>query len=51
MIQRLKVPRGLYLPSLHSETLSPVVVAVETSGSIDDATLAAFSDEGHRHHG
>jgi predicted metal-dependent peptidase len=51
MIQRLKVPRGLYLPSLHSETLSPVVVAVDTSGSIDDATLAAFSDEGHRHHG
>jgi hypothetical protein len=45
MIQRLKVPRGLYLASLHSETLGPVAVAVDTSGSIDDATLAALSAE------
>ncbi|MGD0109761.1 MAG: VWA-like domain-containing protein [Rhodopila sp.] len=37
--------RGLYLPSLRSETIGPVVVAVDTSGSIDDATLAAFAAE------
>jgi predicted metal-dependent peptidase len=42
---RRYITRGLYLPSLRSETLGPVVVAVDTSGSIDDATLAAFSAE------
>jgi predicted metal-dependent peptidase len=42
---RRHIARGLYLPSLRSETLGPVVVAVDTSGSIDDATLAAFSAE------
>jgi predicted metal-dependent peptidase len=42
---RRYIARGLYLPSLRSETLGPVVVAVDTSGSIDDATLAAFSAE------
>jgi predicted metal-dependent peptidase len=34
-----------YLPSLRSDTLGPVVVAVDTSGSIDDVTLAAFAAE------
>ena len=42
---RRYIARGLYLPSLRSENLGPVVVAVDTSGSIDDATLAAFSAE------
>jgi predicted metal-dependent peptidase len=42
---RRYIARGLYLPSLRSETLGPVVVAVDTSGSINDATLAAFSAE------
>jgi predicted metal-dependent peptidase len=42
---RRHIARGLYLPSLRSDTLGPVVVAVDTSGSIDDATLAAFSAE------
>jgi predicted metal-dependent peptidase len=42
---RRHIARGLYLPSLRSETLGPIVVAVDTSGSIDDATLAAFSAE------
>ena len=42
---RRYLARGLYLPSLRSETLGPVVVAVDTSGSIDDETLAAFSAE------
>lgn len=36
---------GLYLPSLRSESMPPVVVAVDTSGSIDGATLAAFAAE------
>jgi predicted metal-dependent peptidase len=42
---RRYIARGIYLPSLRSETLGPVVVAVDTSGSIDDATLAAFAAE------
>jgi predicted metal-dependent peptidase len=42
---RRYIARGLYLPSLRSEALGPVVVGVDTSGSIDDATLAAFSAE------
>jgi predicted metal-dependent peptidase len=42
---RRHIARGLYLPSLRSEALGPVVVAVDTSGSIDDATLAAFAAE------
>jgi predicted metal-dependent peptidase len=42
---RRHIARGLYLPSLRSDTLGPVVVAVDTSGSIDDATLAGFSAE------
>ena len=42
---RRYIGRGLYLPSLRGETLGPVVVAVDTSGSIDDATLAVFAAE------
>jgi predicted metal-dependent peptidase len=42
---RRYIARGLYLPSLRSETLGPVVVGVDTSGSIDDPTLAAFAAE------
>lgn len=42
---RRHIARGLYLPSLRSESLGPVVVAVDTSGSIDDATLATFAAE------
>jgi predicted metal-dependent peptidase len=42
---RRHIARGLYLPSLRSESLGPVVVAVDTSGSIDNATLAAFAAE------
>jgi predicted metal-dependent peptidase len=42
---RRYIARGVYLPSLRSETLGPVVIAVDTSGSIDDATLAAFAAE------
>lgn len=33
---------GLYLPSLHSEALGPVVVAVDTSGSVGGPELDAF---------
>jgi predicted metal-dependent peptidase len=42
---RRYLAQGLYLPSLRSETLGPVVVAIDTSGSINDATLAAFGAE------
>jgi len=37
--------RGLYLPSLRSEAMGPIAVAVDTSGSIDQVTLDAFAAE------
>lgn len=37
--------RGLYLPSLRSEAMGPIAVAVDTSGSIDQATLDQFFAE------
>jgi predicted metal-dependent peptidase len=36
---------GLYLPSLRSEELSEIVVAVDTSGSIDGSMLDQFAGE------
>lgn len=36
---------GLYLPGLQSETMPPLVVCVDTSGSIDANTLSAFGAE------
>jgi predicted metal-dependent peptidase len=39
------LPAGLYLPSMRSESLPPIVCAVDTSGSIDDNLLAQFSSE------
>lgn len=37
--------QGFYLPTLHSETMGEIVVAIDTSGSIDQATLNAFGSE------
>jgi predicted metal-dependent peptidase len=37
--------RGLYLPALRSEEMGPVVVAVDTSGSISEAEFQKFMDE------
>ena len=42
---RRYVAMGLYLPSLRSEELGPVVIAVDTSGSISGDVVAAFSAE------
>ena len=39
------IDEGIYLPSLHSETISPMVFAVDTSGSMSDAELAAVWSE------
>jgi predicted metal-dependent peptidase len=39
------VAQGLYLPGLHSEELGDVVLAVDTSGSIDEKTLGMFASE------
>jgi predicted metal-dependent peptidase len=39
------LPHGLYLPSLHSEELGTVVVAVDTSGSVGERELAIFAAE------
>ena len=37
--------QGYYLPSLHSERVGPVAVAIDTSGSIDSVTLNQFAAE------
>src|SRR4029077_10579969 len=37
--------QGLYLPGLHSEELGDVVLAVDTSGSIDEKMLGVFARE------
>lgn len=42
---RRHIARGLYLPSLHSETMGSIVVGVDTSGSIDAETLSQFAAE------
>jgi len=39
------IAQGLYLPGLHSEELGDVVLAVDTSGSIDAKTLGLFASE------
>lgn len=36
---------GLYMPSLRSESMPPMVVAVDTSGSIDDLVVSQFARE------
>lgn len=36
---------GFYLPSLYSEELPPLVVAVDTSGSVSDTELVQFASE------
>lgn len=37
--------RGLYLPALHTTELGPLVVAVDTSGSVDGAALDQMAAE------
>lgn len=39
------LPSGLYMPSMQSESMPPLVVAVDTSGSIGDRELSAFGAE------
>lgn len=39
------IAQGLYLPSLRSESLGEVVVAIDTSGSIGEAELKTFGGE------
>ena len=36
---------GLYLPALRAESMPPMVIAVDTSGSIDDLTISQFASE------
>lgn len=45
MPNRRYLASGLYLPDLRSETMPPLVVAVDTSGSIGQAELDAFAAE------
>ncbi len=42
---RRHVHAGLYLPSIHREGLGPIVIGVDTSGSIGRAELQQFADE------
>lgn len=37
--------RGFYLPSLRSEEVGPIAVAIDTSGSIDGVVLSQFAAE------
>ena len=43
--QRRMLPFGYYLPSLHSESMGTFVSGIDTSGSIDNYTLALFGAE------
>ena len=42
---------GYYLPTLYSESMGEMVVCIDTSGSIDQATLNAFGGEIRAIHG
>lgn len=42
---RRYIPSGLYLPALHSISCGRIVVAVDTSGSIDNVLLDQFASE------
>ena len=42
---RRYIPSGLFLPSLRSEELGPILFAIDTSGSIDATALAAYWGE------
>jgi predicted metal-dependent peptidase len=35
----------MYIPSMHSETMGELVVAIDTSGSIDNEQISAFASE------
>lgn len=42
---RRYLARGFYMPSLYSETMGPIAIAVDTSGSIDQVTIDQFAAE------
>lgn len=44
-VSRRHIHQGLYLPGMESDKLGDVVIAIDTSGSIDDKTLAIFAAE------
>jgi len=39
------IGQGVYLPSLYSETMGPIAVFVDTSGSVDEEQLSQFFGE------
>ena len=39
------IAQGLYLPSLHSESMPPIVFAIDTSASVNDEALSALWTE------
>lgn len=44
-LNRRYIPHGMFMPGLHSERMGPLVVGVDTSGSIDNRTLQMFGSE------
>jgi predicted metal-dependent peptidase len=42
---RRYIAQGMYLPSLYSKEIGPMVVAIDTSGSIDNTLLSIFGAE------
>lgn len=42
---RRLVPNDIYLPTVENETIGEIVVAIDTSGSIDQAQINAFASE------
>lgn len=43
--QRRMLPYGIFLPSLHSESMQLLINSIDTSGSIDEYTLNMFGAE------
>lgn len=43
--RKMLAAQGIYMPSLYSEAMGEIVIAVDTSGSIDDAMLNTFGAE------
>lgn len=44
-VSRRHVHQGIYLPGMESDKLGEIVIAIDTSGSVDDKTLAIFGAE------
>lgn len=39
------IAQGIYLPEIRSESMPPIMIGIDTSGSIDDGELSRFASE------